>query len=259
MKKLKSTQGASGPGSTGTWKPGSSGPGSTGSGSGTGSTGTWNPGSCGTGSTGTWNPGSSGTGYTGTWNPGSSGSGAPGNENTASPRPTPPQATPGIKPQKVANVKKEGVVDSFLPYLPTIPVLIGISATSYLLWKYFFFVRKKRRRHRRAHEVRGPPTLEEQLLHHVDGQDGPHEYTLIKEHKQPRSVPARTKRPKEHADHRPAGPRGVGRRTIIDIHLEVLDECQKGDLQSTIEDFFEILVQEFMGSEFMKKENVPKE
>ncbi|ANQ06503.1 SICA antigen [Plasmodium coatneyi] len=46
---------------------------------------------------------------------------------------------------------------------------------------------------------------------------------------------------------------------IIDIHLEVLDECQKGDLHTTKEEFFEILVQEFMGSKFMKEENVPKE
>ncbi|ANQ07710.1 SICA antigen [Plasmodium coatneyi] len=46
---------------------------------------------------------------------------------------------------------------------------------------------------------------------------------------------------------------------IIDIHLEVLDQCQKGDLHSTKEDFFEILVQEFMGSKSIKEEDVPKE
>ncbi|ANQ08392.1 SICA antigen [Plasmodium coatneyi] len=44
---------------------------------------------------------------------------------------------------------------------------------------------------------------------------------------------------------------------IIDIHLEVLNECEKGDLHSTKEDFFEILVQEFMGSELIKEEKVP--
>ncbi|ANQ08193.1 SICA antigen [Plasmodium coatneyi] len=52
--------------------------------------------------------------------------------------------------------------------------------------------------------------------------------------------------------------KSVGRRTIIDIHLEVLDECQKGDLHLTKENFFEILVQEFMGSKFIKDKNVPK-
>ncbi|ANQ06268.1 SICA antigen [Plasmodium coatneyi] len=46
---------------------------------------------------------------------------------------------------------------------------------------------------------------------------------------------------------------------IIDIHLEVLDECQKGDTKLVQEDFFEILVQEFMGSKFIKEENIPKE
>ncbi|ANQ05971.1 SICA antigen [Plasmodium coatneyi] len=56
---------------------------------------------------------------------------------------------------------------------------------------------------------------------------------------------------------------------IIDIHLEVLDECQKGETQFLKEDFFEILVQEFMGSKFIKgeknssfrvpEEGVPKE
>ncbi|ANQ07211.1 SICA antigen [Plasmodium coatneyi] len=51
---------------------------------------------------------------------------------------------------------------------------------------------------------------------------------------------------------------------IIDIHLEVLDECQREDLYSTKEDYFEILVQEFMGSKFMEegkisRGDIPKE
>ncbi|ANQ08310.1 SICA antigen [Plasmodium coatneyi] len=151
--------------------------------------------------------------------------------------------------------KKISPSELLTPYLPTIPVFIGISAMTYLLWKYFT-LGKRRRRHRRAHQVRGPPSLEEQLLDPVDDQDGPHEYTLVKERKQPRSAPTgRTKRSKK----RGVGRRGVGRRMIIDIHLEVLNECQKGNLHSTKEDFFEILVQEFMGSEFIKEVNVPKE
>ncbi|ANQ06820.1 SICA antigen [Plasmodium coatneyi] len=115
----------------------------------------------------------------------------------------------------------------------------------------YFFLGKKRRRYKRAHQVRGPSRLEEQLLDDVDDQaDGPREYTLVKKRKQPRSAPMR-RRKRERPAHR------VGRRTIIDIHLEVIDECQKGDAHSMKEDFFEILVQEFMGSEFMKEENVP--
>ncbi|ANQ08609.1 SICA antigen [Plasmodium coatneyi] len=129
-------------------------------------------------------------------------------------------------------------------------VIIGISVTSYLLWKYFALPHK-RKRYKRAHKVRGPPSLEEQIMDHGMDNSGLHEYILVKERRQPRSTPQ--KRRKQ------VGMRGVGHRTIIDIHLEVLDECQKGDLHSTKEDFFEILVQEFIGSEFIKEEKVPKE
>ncbi|ANQ06285.1 SICA antigen [Plasmodium coatneyi] len=117
----------------------------------------------------------------------------------------------------------------------------------------YFALPGKRKRYRRAHQVRRPSILQEQLLAHVDDQDdGPHEYTLVKERKQPRSAPTK-RRKRERLDRR------VGRRMIIDIHLEVLDECQKGDNKLNQEDFFEILVQEFMAREFMNEENVPKE
>ncbi|ANQ05904.1 SICA antigen [Plasmodium coatneyi] len=209
--------GSSGSGSTGTWKPGSSGPGSTGTwnpgSSGTGSTGTWNPGSSGTGSTGTWNPGSSGTGSTGNQNTGSPRPGSTRNQDTGSlplgkpqgppqqggnkpqgpPPPGKPQeplsparATEATSPSSAGSITTKGGHSAggtgdpseFTPYLPTIPVFIGISAMSYLLWKYFALP-GKRRRSRRAHQVRGPPTLDEQLPDHVDDQaDGPHEYTL---------------------------------------------------------------------------------
>ncbi|XP_008572870.1 PREDICTED: fibrinogen alpha chain [Galeopterus variegatus] len=88
-----------GPGSSGSWNPGSSGsgstagswnPGSSGSGS---TTGSWNPGSSGSGSTaGSWNPGSSGSGSTGSWSSGSSGSGSfrPDSSGYGNTRPTNP-------------------------------------------------------------------------------------------------------------------------------------------------------------------------
>ncbi|CAA9987847.1 SICAvar, type I (fragment), partial [Plasmodium knowlesi strain H] len=94
-------------------------------------------------------------------------------------------------------------------------------------------------------EIPGP-SVQEQLLDHVQ-QDSSHEYRLVKERK-PRSAPTRTKR---------SG--GVNRRTIIEIHFEVLDECQKGDTQLNQKDILELLVQEFMGSELMGEEQVPKE
>ncbi|ANQ07054.1 SICA antigen [Plasmodium coatneyi] len=143
---------------------------------------------------------------------------------------------------------------NFTPYLPTVPVVIGLSAMAYLLWKYFGMLRKTRKRYRRAHQLRGPLPLEQQIVDHVHEQgDGQREYYLVKERK-PRSVPTRTKRSKKQGVDR-----RVCHRTIIDIHLEVLDECQKGGLHSTKEDFFKILVREFMGSELIKKVFVPKE
>ncbi|ANQ07521.1 SICA antigen [Plasmodium coatneyi] len=283
---------ASGLGSTGTWNPGSSGTGSTG----ITSDQTENPGSSGTGSTGTWNPGSSGpSGPPGkdgqdkgggtVDQSGGAGGGAPHAKGPGSASPErstsqgPDQSDPGqqgqqpqaqttevvaaAKPQKtVLKVKEVNFVDSSVPYLPLAPILIGLSSMTYLLWKYFALP-GKRKRYRSVPQVSSPPSLEEeQLLDRVDDQDdGPHEYTLVKEHKQPRSAPkeGRMKRPKKQGVDSPAGRRAVGRRTIIDIHLEVLDECRKGDLHLTKEGFLKIIVEEFMGPQIIKQENVPKE
>ncbi|ANQ05920.1 SICA antigen [Plasmodium coatneyi] len=161
---------------------------------------------------------------------------------------SPPTAVPFVS-------KMDDLSYLLTPSLPTIPVFIGTSAISYLLWKYFGILRKTRKRYRKAPKALGP-SLQEQLLANADDQpDGPHAYTLIRERK-PRSTP-RKKRKKRGGGR--AGRSGVRRRMIIDIHLEILDECQREDLHSTKEDFFEILVQEFMGSELMKEENVPEE
>ncbi|ANQ10633.1 SICA antigen [Plasmodium coatneyi] len=233
--------------------------------------------------------GGGGTGSTGTWNPGSSGTGSTVNENTGSPRPVPgPGPPPPGKPQgppqqtastkttssttritpaedgtaivipkamKVKKITEEGMIDpsDLLPYLPTIPVFIGLSAMIYLLWKYFF-LGKRRKRYRRAHQE-PPPSLEEQIIDHVDHHLGPYGYTLVKKRKQPRSTPTEKRRRTKRA----VGRRPVVRRTIIDIHLEVLDECEKGDLYSTKEDYFTILVEEFMGSNFIEEDFVPTE
>ncbi|ANQ10724.1 SICA antigen [Plasmodium coatneyi] len=117
------------------------------------------------------------------------------------------------------------------------------------VWDYFGMLRKTRKRYGRARHVRRSLPLEQQIVDHVDQDDGPHEYTLVKERK-PCSTPRG--RRKKRAVGRGVGRRGVRRRMIIDIHLEVLEECQKGDMQSTKEDFLKIIVEEFMGSEFIK-------
>ncbi|OTN64363.1 SICAvar type I [Plasmodium knowlesi] len=139
------------------------------------------------------------------------------------------------------------ITDLLTPFLPLAPVSIGLSAMAYYLWKYFGPLDKGGPRFRRSPAEIPGSSVQEQLLDHVE-EAGPHEYRLVKERK-PRSAPTRTKR---------SG--GVNRRTIIEIHFEVLDECQKGDTQLNQKDFLELLVQEFMGSELMEEEEqVPKE
>ncbi|OTN66461.1 SICAvar type I, partial [Plasmodium knowlesi] len=138
------------------------------------------------------------------------------------------------------------LTDLLTPFLPLAPVSIGLSAMAYYLWKYFGPLGKGGARFRRSPADIPGPSVQEQVLDHVE-EAGPHEYRLVKERK-PRSAPTRTKR---------SGP--VNRRTIIEIHFEVLDECQKGDTQLNQKDFLELLVQEFMGSELMEEEQVPKE
>ncbi|ANQ09496.1 SICA-like antigen [Plasmodium coatneyi] len=247
------SEGTSVPGSTGTWNPGSSGTGSIGTwnpgSSGSGSTGTWNPGSSGSGSTGTWNPGSSGSGSTGTWNPGSSGSGSTS---------TPQQGDPKDHHNKVVTDQKEHYQHRHQQQQQGRVHPWCVPEAFFPFYHLYFFLGKRRKRHRRAYDVSGPPPLEEQPLDHVDDLPGrPHEYTLVKERK-PRSAPTGTQSPKERTD-RCADRRGVRRRMIIDIHLEVLDECQRENLHLTKEDFLKIIVEEFMGPQFIKQENVPKE
>ncbi|SBO27193.1 SICAvar, type II (fragment) [Plasmodium knowlesi strain H] len=123
---------------------------------------------------------------------------------------------------------------------------LGIGLPLLLLWLLLQLYRRA--------PLRIPgPSVQEQLLDHVQ-QDSSHEYQLVKERKPP-SVPARTKRSARD----PAGGGRVNRRTIIKIHFELVDECQKGNTKLTQNDFLELLVREFMGSEFMEEEQVPKE
>ncbi|CAA9988364.1 SICAvar, type I [Plasmodium knowlesi strain H] len=145
------------------------------------------------------------------------------------------------------------ITDLLTPFLPLAPVSIGLSAMAYYLWKYFGPLGKGGARFRRSPTEIPGPSVQEQLLDHVD-EGASHEYQLVKERK-PRSAPTRTKR----SGRDPAGGGRVNRRTIIEIHFEVLDECQKGDTQLNQKDFLELLVREFMGSEFMEEEQVPKE
>ncbi|ANQ06073.1 SICA antigen [Plasmodium coatneyi] len=161
-----------------------------------------------------------------------------------------------LKARRAAEISNKIDPSHLTSYVPLAPAMIGITVMSYMLWQYFAFLGKGRKRFRRAPQIRSP-SLQEQLLAHVDDQaDGPHAYTLVKERK-PRSTPKKRRKKRDLGRPR-AARRGVRRRMIIDIHLEVLDECQKRDLHLMKEDFFEILVKEFMGCEFIKEGFIPK-
>eukprot|EP00366_Plasmodium_knowlesi_P003975 XP_002261472.1 SICA antigen [Plasmodium knowlesi strain H] len=138
------------------------------------------------------------------------------------------------------------LTDLLTPFLPLAPVSIGLSAMAYYLWKYFGPLGKGGPRFRRSPAEIPGSSVQEQVLDHVE-EVGSHEYRLVKERK-PRSAPTRTKRSDR-----------ANRRTIIEIHFEVLDECQKGETQLAHNDFLELLVREFMGSELMEEEQVSKE
>ncbi|CAA9989796.1 SICAvar, type I (fragment), partial [Plasmodium knowlesi strain H] len=172
------------------------------------------------------------------------------------PPPPPPQpAQPAPPPKPVAPTPTTNPTktwDRLIPFVALAPATVAISIFSYLIWKYFAQLRKIRLYRRAPLRIPGP-SVQEQLLDHVE-EAGPHEYQLVKERKPP-SVPARTKRSARD----PAGGGRVNRRTIIKIHFELVDECQKGNTKLTQKDFLELLVREFMGSEFMEEEQVPKE
>eukprot|EP00366_Plasmodium_knowlesi_P003781 XP_002261278.1 SICA antigen [Plasmodium knowlesi strain H] len=138
------------------------------------------------------------------------------------------------------------LTDLLTPFVPLAPVSIGLSAMAYYLWKYFGPLGKGGPRFKRSPAEIPGSSVQEQVLDHVQ-QDSSHEYRLVKERK-PRSAPKRMKRSSR-----------VNRRTIIEIHFEVLDECQKGDTQLNQKHFMELLVREFMGSELMEEEQVSKE
>ncbi|ANQ07926.1 SICA-like antigen [Plasmodium coatneyi] len=154
----------------------------------------------------------------------------------------------GLK-QTPPKLKEVNFINTLIPYIPIIPALVGIVVTVILLWKYFT-LGKRRRRYRRAHPVRGPPTLEEQLLDNVEQEDitigyAPYGYDMVK---------VREPRHRRKMQQR----KRVTCKTIIDIHFEVLDECQKGDTKLVHKDFIKIIVEEYMSSECKKEKNIEK-
>ncbi|KJP89172.1 hypothetical protein AK88_01258 [Plasmodium fragile] len=240
--------GGNGPGveppTAGTEQGGGGGAGGGGSGSssssGSGSTGHQNPGSSGTASTGDHKPGSSGTASTGDHKPGSSGPGSTGhtnNENVGAKGnqeeklPADAPITPSLFPElKWEHVK---------PHTPAlIPAVVGIGIIAFFLWKYFAYLgQKRRRKFRTVRDVPSPP-LDEEILDHLQRGELPppdYGYTMI-----------RDRQPASAAERRPRHTR-VHKRTIIELHLEVLNECEATEWENVKHDYLQILVEEFMG------------
>ncbi|KJP86089.1 hypothetical protein AK88_04280 [Plasmodium fragile] len=236
-----------GPGSTGHQTPGSSGP---------GSTRTSQPGSSGSVSTGHQPPGSS--------KPGSDPSTQPNNAQGTGSKPTDPDGGFGLSLDRAPAVGNIG--EGYAPATPTektsgngdmnsgagpdgpdltadiltatAPVLFFLSAVTvaflgYSLWKYFAYLGQKRRRtYRTVRDVPSPP-LDEDILQHL--QRGPppdYGYTMVKA-TQPASTSGRGRPPRVH------------KRTIIELHLEVLHQCEATEWENVKDDYLQILVEEF--------------
>ncbi|KJP86074.1 hypothetical protein AK88_04265 [Plasmodium fragile] len=125
----------------------------------------------------------------------------------------------------------------------TTPLLFFLSAVTvallgYSLWKYFAYLGHKRRRtYRTVRDVPSPP-LDEDILDHLQRGELPppdYGYTMVRE-----------RRRDKFADRRRRAPR-VHKRTIIELHLEVLNECEEAEWENVKDEFYGILVEEFMG------------
>ncbi|KJP85060.1 CD99 antigen [Plasmodium fragile] len=156
-----------------------------------------------------------------------------------------PGATPAIRDLNHDGVGKEDVpidipdlTDTVLT--ATTPVLfflasVTVAILGYSLWKYFAHLGKNRRRtYRTVRDVPSPP-LDEEILQHLQRGELPppdYGYTIVRD-RQPASTSG-TRRP----------PR-VNRRTIIELHLEVLHECEATEWENVKHDYLQIVVEEF--------------
>ncbi|KJP87054.1 hypothetical protein AK88_03340 [Plasmodium fragile] len=110
-----------------------------------------------------------------------------------------------------------------------------VALLGYSLWKYFAYLAKHRRTYRTVRDVPSPP-LDEEILEHLQrGELPPTDfgYTMVRD-RQPASTPARRRRhPRVH------------KRTIIELHLEVLNECEAAEWENVKDDYLQIVVEEF--------------
>ncbi|KJP85612.1 hypothetical protein AK88_04725, partial [Plasmodium fragile] len=176
----------------------------------------------GTGSGSAGGGGRSGTGV-GAGTGGSSGGGAGGGAGGSGTEVGTPSLSPGLTWEDVK------------PYTPAlIPAVVGIGIIAFFLWKYFAYLAKRRRTYRTVRDVPSPP-LDDDILEHLQRGEPPPDYgyTMVRD-TQPGRLPARLLR----------SPR-VNRRTIIELHLEVLNECAAAAWENVKDDYLHILVAEF--------------
>ncbi|KJP84854.1 hypothetical protein AK88_05509 [Plasmodium fragile] len=122
-----------------------------------------------------------------------------------------------------------------IPYSPAIiPAVVGIGVIAFFLWKYFAYLAKRRRTYRTVRDVPSPP-LDEEILDHLQRGELPppdYGYTMVTD-RQPASTSGRGRSPRVH------------KRTIIELHLEVLNECGVAAWENVKDDYLQILVEEF--------------
>ncbi|KJP85388.1 hypothetical protein AK88_04988 [Plasmodium fragile] len=194
------------------------------------------PGSSGPGSTGAQDPASSTPGSADTVNPGSSGTGPTGQTNNENSEIKPPSqenlpADTAINPSVPPGLRWEDVT----PYTPAIiPAVVGIGIIAFFLWKYFAYLAKRRRTYRTVRDVPSPP-LDEEILEHLQRGELPppdYGYKMIRD-RQPPSTSGRARTPR------------MNRRTIIELHLEVLNECEATEWENVKDDYWKIVVEQF--------------
>ncbi|KJP90000.1 hypothetical protein AK88_00169 [Plasmodium fragile] len=122
----------------------------------------------------------------------------------------------------------------------TTPILVFVTSVifallSYSLWKYFAYLGKQRRRKfRTVRDVPSPP-LDEEILQHLQRGDLPppdYGYTMVRD-RRPASTSGRGRPPRVH------------KRTLIELHLEVLHECEAAEWANVKEHYWQIVVEEF--------------
>ncbi|KJP85431.1 hypothetical protein AK88_04934 [Plasmodium fragile] len=128
----------------------------------------------------------------------------------------------------------------------TTPVLffltsVTVALLGYSLWQYFAYLGQPRRRaYRTVRDVPSPP-LDEEILQHLQRGELPppvYGYTVM-----------RAPRRDTFADRRGPRPPRVHKRTIIELHLEVLNECEAAEWENVKDDYLQILVEQFMGDD----------